>query len=262
MGKIIYPAIFDEVDLNTIPGLTVLKTDPYRPARRTVSLSELIRTDKAKVTGAFYTERLITVRIELTRSTRALMEQSLDAMMNLIQGSEKTLILNQAGVQRKYYCTFADSVVDEESEGGSFLQMDLIFTCSDMFGYKTSADTLLAITTYTSAFRSDRLTFTGSAKWQVPVITITYSSITSGTSKVVRIGNDNTGQVATITRTWLTGDVLEVDCYNRTIKVNGTEVAFTGAIPEWNTGFGYWSYADTFGARTFTGSITCVSRYV
>lgn len=263
MSKISYPAIYNDIDLTSVEGLTVLKTDPYRPPKRSLSLANLIRTNKSKLTGAYYTERNITVRVEITRNTRALMEQSLDTLMGILQPLEKALVLNQGVSRRKYYCTFSDSVIVEESAGGSYLELDLVFACSDRFGYDLGATNLLNISSaYTSADRSDGLTFQGSALWQVPVITITYSALTGGTNKAVTIGNGNTGQAVTITRTWTAGDVIQIDCYNKTVKVNNIEVAFTGAIPEWNRGFGYWYYNDALTTRSFTGSITCVFRYV
>jgi hypothetical protein len=262
MSKINYPAIFNDTDLNTVSGLTVLRTDPYRPPKRDVSLSDLIRTNKSKVSSAFYTERRVTVRIEITRDTRDQLEQSLDELMAIIQPIEKTLVLNQSGRRRKYYCTFEDAVVMTDNEGGSYIEMDLVFVCSDRFGYDLTATTLLSITSaYTSAARSDALNFQGSALWQTPVITITYSAIGSGVNKSVAIGNGATGQVITITRTWTAGDKIEVDALNETVKVNGVDVDYTGAIPKWKKGIGYWSYSDNFTSRSFTGLIACAFRY-
>ncbi len=262
MSYISYPAIFNSVDLNTVPGLTVLKTTPYRPPRRDVSMSEIIRTNKSKLNSAFYTERIVIVKVGITRVNRDQLEESIDALMNLVQGTNKELVLRQSSNLRKYYCTLEEYIVNEEVEGGSYIEMDLNFTCTDRFGYALAPDVLLTITSFTSQSRSDRLTFGGSALTQVPVIRLVYSSITGGTAKAVTIGNGDTGQQIVVTRTWTTGDILEIDCFNKTVKVNNTEVDFTGAIPEWATGFGYWSYFDTLTTRTFSGTITQVKRYV
>lgn len=262
MGKINYSAIFNDIDLTTISGLTVLKTNPYRPTKRNVSVSDLVRSNKSKINSAFYNEKTISVTVEITRNTRALMESSLDSLMALLQPIDKTLVLSQSGGLRKYYCTYEDNIVNEDAEGGSYIELELIFRCSDRFGYDINPSLLLQFSGYTSNYRSDQLTFGGSALWQVPVITLTFSALTSGTTKTVTIGNGNTGQNLVVTRTWVAGDVISVDAYNRSVTVNNAEVAFTGAIPEFNKGFGYWYFSDTLGSRTVAGRLTCVNRYV
>lgn len=263
MGDIVYPVFYNDVDFNSIPGLTVLKTDPYRSPRRSTILGDIIHTDKSALTSANYTERYILVRIKINRDTRALLEQSLDALNNIIQQTEKILKLPQSGGFRNYYCTLDSTVDDEDSDGGSFIQRDLIFKCSDRMGYAVSASTLLNVTTpYTSANKSDLLVFGGSALWQQPVFRITYSAISGGTNATVTIGNGGNGQQTSVTRTWTAGDLLEIDSFNKTVKVNGIEVARVGAIPEFNTGNQYWYINDTFTSRSWTGQITNVNRYV
>lgn len=260
MSQITYPVTFDGVDLNIVPGLTVLSTDPYKPAKRSLNSALIAHSDRSRLMSAYYTERNITVRVGITRTTRRLLEQSVDSLMNIIQGREKELVIPQSTGLRTYTSTFADAVTDKD--GGSYLEFELIFSCSDRFGYDIASTLLLQITNYTSSNRSDRLEFGGSAEWQAPVITFTYSVITDGTTKTVTVGNSNTGQEVNITRTWAAGDVVEIDSKNKTVKVNGIEVAFTGAIPEWNTGFGYWYYQDNFSTRTFSGQIRHTRRFV
>lgn len=260
MSIINNPVTFDGIDINTINGLTVLATDPYKLPRRNVVISDIARTNKAKVNSAFYSERIILVRVSISRATRALMEQSIDALMALLQGKEKVLVLNQGGTSRKYYCTLSDGPVD--NDGGSYIEIELNFLCNDRFGYDNFSTLLTTLTAFTSGQKTTQLTFGGSAPTQVPVITITFTSITTGTNKNVLIGNDANGQQLTINRTWANGDILEIDSFNRTVKVNGTDVAFTGAIPEWLVGTGYLSYSDTFAARTLNMNATYFKRYV
>lgn len=259
MSQIVYAANFNNNDLTLVNGLTVLATDPYTPPKRTVSSGIIARSNKSKVASAFYTERYITVRVNVVRATRALMEQSLDSLMTLLQGIEKILVLNQGANGRKYYATLSDTNI--VAAGGSYLEMDLIFECADRFGYDSAATLLLQVTNFTSSNRSDPLNFGGSAPWQAPVITLTYSVVTGGTSKAVTIGNSNTGQQVVITRTWAAGDVIQIDSFNKTVKVNGLEVAFVGAIPEWPPGSGYWYYSDTLASRTFSAQILNTNRY-
>lgn len=267
MSQIINPVLFDGVDLNIVAGVTILRTDPYRPPRRSLSMSVVTRTNKSKVNSGFYVERTITVHVGISRATRALVEQSLDSLMQLVQGLEKPLVFLQSDTLRKYYATLSDAPIGDMS-GGSYLELDLVFDCSDRYGYDLAPTLLLSMSGYTSANRSDGLIFAGSAEWQLPMITVTYVTITDGTAKTVTVGNSQTGQQVAVTRTWVPGDVLTVgyvlinNSYEPSVKVNGVETDFVGAIPEWRNGPGYWYYSDTFTARSFNGSITQVRRYV
>lgn len=260
MSFINYSANFDGNDLTTVSGLTVLATNPYAPAKRKLTINDLARTNKAKTNSAFYNKRPVNVRIGITRATRDLLEQSIDSLMTLIQGIEKPLLLKQGGALRSYTCTYSD--MDIRVEGGSYIEADLIFETSDHFGYDTAATLLTQISGSTGGQKTTQITFGGSAPWQVPLITITHTAITGGTSKTITVGNDATGQAVTISRTYVVGDVTTIDAPNQAVKVNGVEVAFTGAIPEWAPGVGYVSYADTFTTRTYSMTMTYIKRYV
>ena len=95
-------------------------------------------------------------------------------------------------------------------------------------------------------------TFLGNAPEQYPVITITLTAVTGGSAASIFVGNNGTGQQLTITRTWSASDVLVIDTFNRTVKVNNVEVDFGGHSPLFAPGAGTLGYVDTFTTRTFT----------
>lgn len=260
MSYINYSAKFDGTELESISGLTVLKTNPYQPAKRKLNNMALARSNKAKVNSGFYDKRDLIVRVGITRNTRDLLEVSIDSLMNLLQGLEKELILRQAGASRKYIASFSDAVVDVE--GGSYIEMDLVFITSDHFGYDIASTLLLQVSGFTSGSKTDQITVGGSAAWQQPTITCTLSSVAGSGTRNVVIGNGSNGQAVTITRSWTNGDVIEISSPNQSVKVSGVEVSFTGAIPEWQTGIGYITYSDTFTSRNMSNRVTYVKRYV
>lgn len=260
MSYITYPAIFNGTDLATITGLTVLATNAYNPAKRDVKMGDLALTDKSTVRTAHYAKKIIVVRVGIARATRDLAEQSFDSLMRILQGVEKELWIKQSGDYRKYTCTYLDTVF--RVEGGAYLEMDLFFGTSDHFGYDVAPTLLLQVTNFTSGSKTDILDIGGSAPWQAPTITITYSAVSGGTNATVAVGNGGTGQRLTITSTWVAGDVLEIDALARTVKVNGALVDADGAIPQWAPGVGYLTYSDTFTARTFSNTMRYYKRYV
>ncbi len=260
MSYINYQCTFDGNDITTVTGLTVLKTNPYQPAKRKLNNMALARANRAKINSGFYDKRTLTVRVGITRTTRDLLESSLDSLMTLLQGLEKPLVLRQAGASRQYTASFSDAVIDQE--GGSYIEMDLVFETSDHFGYDTSTTLLDQVLNFTSGSKTDSITVGGSAAWQQPTITVTINSFTGTSTRSVVIGNGGFGMAVTVARTWTAGDVLEISAPNKTVKVNGVEVAFTGAIPEWQVGIGYLTYSDTFSARNMSLRATYVKRYV
>lgn len=253
-------ATFNDVSLTSIDGVSILGTDPYKPAKRTLSQYMLARTNKRNTNSAFYTDRRIAVRTSITATTRAAAEDRFDQLMAILQGLKKDLVLSQSATVRRYTCTLADIIWHQS--GGAYLEFDLLFSCDDSFGYDMTATTVLSLSGVTSSTRGDQIAFGGSAPWQQPLIVVAYSAITAGTSEDVVIGNPATGQAITVTRNWETGDRLEIDVANCTVKVNGFDVDFDGALPEWKVGTGNWSYSDSLTTRTFSATITYYKRYI
>jgi hypothetical protein len=252
--------LFDSVAFSSITGLTVLAINPYLPAKRNVTIAEIARTDTSKVNSTFYTSKQISIRVGLSGRTRRDVEQVLDNLLSIIQGEEKWLVVPQSSGTRKYLTTYKD--YDVIQDGGSYIELSLQFECSDRFGYDVDATPLLTVTNYTGATKSDQIGIAGSAQWQVPRFSLTIGAVTGGTAKTISYGNTAVGQQVDITRDWLAGDTLVIDAYDHSVKVNGNDIDFSGAIPEWSPGTGNVYYQDNFTTRTVSYSLTYRRRWV
>lgn len=251
---------FDGVDLTTITGLTVLAIDPNPTLRRNLSIYDIARANKSKTTASYHTEKNIQIRVNIVASTRALLESYIDSLMGILHDTESTLSISQSGSTREYTATYSDSTLSYQ--GGSYSEIELNFICSDKFGYETNYTTLLDGVNYSSAQKTNSLVFSGSAPTQVPIISLYYSILNSGDGAYVKIGNSVNGQYITITRNWTSTDELEIDCQNKSVKVNDVEVDFVGAFPEWKTGNGQIFYQDSFLSRQYNTTILYKKRYV
>lgn len=251
---------FDGTDLSTISGLRILATTAYQPAKRKLATSDIARTNRSTIDSAFYNKRTVSIGIGINRATRDLVEQSLDSLYTILQGREKILQVKQSGGNRQYTATYSDTVF--KVEGGAYIEAALVFETSDHFGYDANPTLLLQVSGYTSGQRTDALTVGGSAPWQQPIITLTLTSLTGSSTRSVIIGNGATGQAVTISRTWASGDVIQISAPDGTVKVNGIAVAWSGAIPEFAPSTGYLTYSDTFTARTFSNNVIYYKRYV
>lgn len=256
-------ANFNANDLATVvPGLIITATNPYVYPTRTLYTNALAAADKSVTSGSNYTEKKVIVSAEIGQNTRELLDAAIDTMNGYLTGKEKTLILSWAGATRQWTATL-DNVTYHEVLGG-YASFDLEFELSDPFGYDVSTTNLFSTSLTGSTSTTNFIGIIGgSADWQAPIITITFTAITGGTSKVVTVGNPANGQTCTITRSWTSADVLVINSQTKTVTVNGTEVATTGACPEWASGAaGSMSYTDTFTTRTRTMSGLYTKRHI
>lgn len=249
------PVLFNANNLETlVSGLQIVALPIVVPPKKTLATNMLAFMNKAKVTQNFFTERKIPITCVIKQNTRVLLDQALDSLWPLINGIEGTLTLVEGNQQRAYTATWSD--FNMKTLKGGYMLFDIIFTTSDMFGY----DPTYTLLCDQSGFVASPTNITlgdvgGSADWQVPIFTLYYSALTAGTGTVT-IGNPATGQTVSITRTWAAGDQVEVDSQNKTVKVNGVLVDFTGAIPEWQpkilvgTGQSKVLVTDSFSTRT------------
>lgn len=244
--------------LNSVNGLMVLSSNPYTPSVRTIFNAALARSNKTKTSSAFYTGKTIVINMAIAMPSRGQLEQSIDSLSAMLQGLEKDLVLMQGGNARKYTATLGSLKVGDAQGGYANLEAD--FVCSDVLGMDTASTSLISLSALTAASRTDSVTFGGTSDYQYPLITITLSAVTGGTGSIT-VGNNNTGQQITVTRTWTAGDVLVIDTYNKTVQVNNVSVAFSGAFPTFLVGSGTFYYADTFSTRTYNYTATYIKRY-
>lgn len=262
MAQITYPVTFDNVDLATINGLTVLSTNPYAIPKRTLSNNQISRASLSKTTLGLYTQRDIVIHVGITRNTRNEVELSLDSLMAIVQGLEKYLVVPQSNTLRRYTATLSD--VNITTSGGAYVEMDLVFSCSDKFGYSLQYEQLLNATGRTLYNYTDALTFGGSADTQLPVITAFISAFSGATNNTVTLMNVATAQSIAVNRAWTAGDRLIIDPSNTLtpVTVNGAAVDYSGAFPVFAPGAGYLNYQDNFSTRTLALSVYYYKRFV
>lgn len=181
------------------------------------------------------------------------------------QNAALTFDYNGGSLNRQYTATCTN--VDVQRPGYlAWAEFTIVFTATTPFGQDTTSTTLLNATGRTAASYSDSLTIAGTAPFQTPLITITYSAIGSApVAGVVMIGNASTGQAISVNRTWAATDVLVIDCSLSTstpVTVNGLPVEFSGAFPDFAVGSGTMSYSDTFASRTFTDNVIYYKQYL
>lgn len=252
---------FNGTNLETgITGCTLVITGiPDRPPTRSLNAVLLARTDFNNVVSTFYTTRKLNIQCYVRADTRALLDTALDALNKVLAPKEKTLVVPSGSTSRQYTVTFVN--MTKTNLGGGYVELDLEFESSDSLGYDTALTTLVSGQN-TAATKSWTFTVDGSAEVQYPTIQIIFISLTGGENKTVTLGNNATGQVVSITRTWVNDDVLIIDTLNATVKINGSDVNFTGGLPSFALGSGQLDYTDSLTTRTVAALVTYRKRYI
>jgi phage-related protein len=248
---------FDSNDLQTT---TILTAEIAHSRQKNMSAYPIAHANKSEVAFVSYPNRKIVVKGKLIAGGIAAMDALEDAFAGYFNGIKKNLDIGFNGGTRRFIAT-ANAVEVNRPGGLHFGDFAVEFFCSNPFGLDTSTTTALNVTSRTAASYTDAYTFLGTAPIQLPVFTYTLSAVTGGSNASVIIGNLGNGQQITVTRTWTAGEVLVIDCVNRTVKVNGNPVEYSGAFPEFAPGAQSFSYSDTFTTRQFNLNIVYTKMY-
>lgn len=252
---------FNGTDLTSISAVSILATNPYILPKRSLNMSDLARTNNSKVSTSYYSDKQITIRVNIVGPTRDDVEQSLDQLTALLQPIEKDLVVRQSKTTRRYTASYSDYAIIRD--GGAYLELDIVFVCSDRFGYDLNPTQITNQAGLTSTYNAFSWTQGGSADTQAPTITIQYTAIgNSGSNGTVTINNPKNSQSLVISRVWTAGDMLIVDCRAGTVKVNGSNVSFTGPILSFGTGRQYFNVTDNFTSRTMNINALVFNRYI
>jgi hypothetical protein len=211
-----------------------------------------------------YPTKPITITGTLVSDTIADMDALLDTFDSYFIAQDANLDIDWNGSTRRYIATATNMLVDRPGNL-AWANFTVTFTTQSAFGRDTTSTTALTATGRTSANYSDSVTFNGTAPWQLPIATITVTAQTGlagVTGSYILWGNAGTGQQIYVNRTWTNGDVLVIDCTQKTVTVNGLPVAFSGAFPTFPPGSQTIGYSDNFSTRTFNITVTYTAAYL
>ncbi len=250
---------FDSNSLQTASILTADISHESLPAK-SANMFALSHANKSVIPFVSYSDRTIKVSGKIIGSSIADLDSKLDTFRGYFRGTDKNLDIDYNGSTRRYIAT-VNGISIERPGGLQYANFDIEFICTEPFGRNTSVTTPSSSFSPSAAGRTssaytDAHTFLGTAPYQLPVITITLTAVTGGTG-FLSFGNSGNNQGITITgQTFVNGDVIEIDCANKTVKKNGVAIDFLGAFPEFPPGAQSMAYADGFTTRTFTISVT------
>lgn len=233
------------------PSLSVATTGTGSFPLQGVSFPAITVTSGLTYTLSFYVKGLvagITVRCQITDTA--------DTYQSIVTDGT----FQRISVTRTASGTSITPYVIIESANTSVLT---IYTDCYILEQASSPSTYFDSNIRTSNSYTDTFTFGGTAPLQQPIITTQFVTGTLGAGTVY-IGNNANGQQIAVTRTFAVNDVLVVDCTLKAVFVNGVEVDFVGAFPEFPPGTGVLAYNDSVNtaSRTQTYKVEYYPQYL
>lgn len=224
-------------------------------------LMALADTDGSVIPDINYPSRSVKIGGTIHGSTQADLDSRIDTFKGYFRGKDKNLDITYAGSTRRYIAT-KNSVGIIRQQKVLWATFAVEFICTNPFGLDTSATSLISSLNYTSATLTSTPTIGGTAPYQLPVFTITIDALT-GAGDYIQISNGlNTQEMLLYGLGLEAGDVIVIDCVNRTVTLNDIEVDYTGTFLVLEPGASSITYTDGFTTRTVDITATYVKRYL
>lgn len=254
------PIIYNGVDFNTVQGLTILGYDTFRPAANELNTYDIVLSDKAVATSRNEHRKKINIRMNIARSGRELLEESLDDLNGIVKQLNKTLDVPLRNDRYIYRNTSYSNMSISNVQGG-YAEIEVELETTDPFSYAKGLTTALASTTYTTVPRSLVVNFDGNTK-QLPIITLFLDSVGSTTSeRYIKITNQYSGEYIQISRVYSSDETLVIDAYNQQVTVDGTLVDYTGRLFEASVTDLAFTAEDNFISRVVDAKVEYYKRY-
>lgn len=227
-----------------------------------MGLYGLADADGSSIPNINYPSKPIGLAGVIKGSSQADLDSRIDTFKGYLTGKDNNLDIAYGSGTRRYIATAGTPKI-QRRQNSYIAVFQVPITCTNPFGLDTSATDLWAIkNNFTSATFTETPTVGGNAPFQLPVFTITIDALT-GAGDYLMISNDNNNQEILIYGQGLTaGDVIVIDCVERTVTLNGDEIDYDGTFLELEPGANSITYTDGFTTRTVDVAATYTKRWL
>lgn len=253
---------FDDSGNPYFVGIITNLIDHTNQPDQVAQLYAIADADRSSIPSINYPSKTIVIGGTIHGSTQANLDERIDNFKGYFNGKDKNLDIAYGGGTRRYVAT-KNALSVEREQTSLYATFRVEFICTVPFGLDTSVTNLWAAKTgFTSATFTEAPTILGSAPYQLPVITITINSLT-GAGDYIQVSNGLNNQEIIIYGLGLeAGDVIVIDCLQRIVTVNGTEVDYFGTFLELEPGASSITYTDGFTTRNVDVSGIYTKRWL
>lgn len=257
-------AIFDTYDIQNA-NILLTKIEHDNIPTRDLKRYRIIRGDGEIITDSRFGAKRIVMVGRVQGTSRTDLETRLDELRAKLVGASKVskvLNIDYLGVTRNYTATCVNVAVDRLHGSVNLAEIQIEFISTLPYGLATSSSTLLTSTSQTTTPNSKAITVGGTAENQKLIITVLLNSFTGASINTITLKNNLTNYAISISRAWVAADSLVVDIANMSVKVNGIEVDYSGAFPDFAPEAQTLVYSDDFTARNVNLTVTSTPRYL
>lgn len=218
--------------------------------------------DGSTIPSINYPSKKVSIAGTIHGSSQADLDSRIDTFKGYFNGKDKNLDIIYGSSTRRYIATKNAISIDREQKA-LFATFQVEFICTNPFGLDTgTTDLWTTKNNFTSATFTETPTVGGNAPVQLPIITITIDALT-GAGDYIQISNDNNNQELMIYGQGLAnGNVIIIDCVERTVTVDGLAVDYYGTFLELEPGANSITYTDGFTTRTVDVSAVYTKRWL
>jgi tail protein len=235
--------VFDGFSLSNGTDMILTGLRFLGPSREIIG-GVIPRGDGLYQTGDYFRELVIEAAGVARADTAAELDALLDTIRKNLRGSRRNLdTIDSNGTVKRFVATvdsFEDLFASREHFHITFCPWIVRFKCRIPFG--KSRDYTTETNSLTTSPTNQTISNPGTTKAQ-PVFILIFNSATSITAAAVE--NTTTGEQIQYTGTLSAGDLLEFDSENKTVKLNGTAVDYSGAFPSLDTDTNVIQYTVT-----------------
>lgn len=230
-------------------GIIVNEINHTNLPTKDAQLFAIANADKSAIPKVNYPSKVVTIAGALTHTSQANLDALIDTFKGYFNGKDKNLDIAYGSSTRRYIAT-VNSISVVRSNKSRIARFTVEFICTYPFGRDTTQTSITNTLNHTSATLTVSPTIAGTAPTQVPIFTITLDAITGSGDFVAISNNNNNQQIVLSGLGLLAGDVIVIDCDERTVTVNGNPVDYFGTFLELELGSNSLTYSDGFDTRT------------
>lgn len=222
-----------------------------------INLEPKIRRDGFRLINTYYSEKEIKVAGSVTKDTSAELKVKVDAMKEALHIDEANLDIDDGGTTIRWICSVKEINVPEQHYHITRIPFNISFVCQPFGKSITNTNDLKTITNASTSPYVNTINPVGSAP-PLPTLKWTLDNIPTTPITQIVFANSTTGDSITVSSLALdaTGDYLEINCDNMTVKVShdggsATSVDYSGVFPTFVTGSNSYSVTITGGGASW-----------
>ena len=248
---------FNGNDISDIPGVFLYNYNATDLPARDINIHKIARRSLSIVTSSEYSQKSISIQMKICNKDRHLTEQTVTQVKGLLSAQNGELVLEQSDGLYQYTATMNEFNI---SWTGSTAWTEIVFIASTPVA--SSAQPSVLFNFSTSLSNGGMSFLVGGSYLSEPFITLVYSAVTGGTNKTISLVNASTNQGISVTANFTSTTIVEIDCMNYTVTVNGAQKDFEGLFPTFPPGSQRVAYSDDFTTRTVSISAMARTRIV